>query len=177
MLVGHWLLAYVEMFLRDIDRLQDCRKRVNRCPLGCGAVAGSTLQLDRNVQGALMKICQSLAEQIVRDGEGLRHVIRLTIDGARNHSEAMQVARAIAYSPLCKTAWAGADPNWGRILASVGPACPSIPRRSPSSSARRKFAIADKVSHSTSASRTSTYHSQPAKFECNSVEVGRTCSI
>lgn len=68
----------------------------------------------------LLEICQSLAEQIVRDGEGVQHVIRLTIDGARNRAEAMQVARAIAYSPLCKTAWAGADPNWGRILAAVG---------------------------------------------------------
>ncbi|MGB8061380.1 MAG: argininosuccinate lyase [Candidatus Sulfotelmatobacter sp.] len=46
-LVGHWLLAYVEMFLRDADRLADCRKRVNVCPLGSGAVAGATLSLDR----------------------------------------------------------------------------------------------------------------------------------
>ena len=47
MLVAHWLLAYVEMFLRDADRLADCRKRVNFCPLGSGAVAGATLALDR----------------------------------------------------------------------------------------------------------------------------------
>ena len=46
-LVAHWLLAYVEMFLRDADRLADCRKRVNACPLGSGAVAGATLPLDR----------------------------------------------------------------------------------------------------------------------------------
>ncbi len=46
-LVGHWLLAYVEMFLRDADRLADCRKRLNVCPLGSGAVAGATLPLDR----------------------------------------------------------------------------------------------------------------------------------
>jgi argininosuccinate lyase len=46
-LVAHWLLAYVEMFLRDADRLADCRKRVNVCPLGSGAVAGATLPLDR----------------------------------------------------------------------------------------------------------------------------------
>jgi glutamate N-acetyltransferase / amino-acid N-acetyltransferase len=69
---------------------------------------------------ALLEVCQSLAEQIVRDGEGVKHVIRLSIEGAKNRSEAMQVAQAIAYSPLCKTAWAGADPNWGRILAAVG---------------------------------------------------------
>jgi argininosuccinate lyase len=47
-LVGHWLLAYVEMFLRDADRLSDCRKRLNVCPLGSGAVAGATLPLDRD---------------------------------------------------------------------------------------------------------------------------------
>jgi argininosuccinate lyase len=46
-LVGHWLLAYVEMFLRDADRLADCRKRLNVCPLGSGAVSGATLALDR----------------------------------------------------------------------------------------------------------------------------------
>lgn len=48
-LVGHWLLAYVEMFLRDADRVVDCRKRLNLCPLGSGAVAGATLSLDREL--------------------------------------------------------------------------------------------------------------------------------
>jgi argininosuccinate lyase len=46
-LVAHWLLAYCEMFLRDADRLRDCRKRLNFCPLGSGAIAGATLALDR----------------------------------------------------------------------------------------------------------------------------------
>jgi argininosuccinate lyase len=48
-LIAHWLLAYVEMFLRDVDRLADCRKRLNACPLGSGAVAGATLPLDRSM--------------------------------------------------------------------------------------------------------------------------------
>ena len=51
-LVAHWLLAYVEMFLRDSERLADCRARVNRCPLGSGAVAGATLPLDRGAMAA-----------------------------------------------------------------------------------------------------------------------------
>lgn len=51
-LVGHWLLAYVEMFLRDADRLADCRKRMNLCPLGSGAVAGATLPLDRSLMAS-----------------------------------------------------------------------------------------------------------------------------
>ena len=48
-LIAHWLLAYVEMFLRDVDRLADCRKRLNACPLGSGAVAGATLPLNRSM--------------------------------------------------------------------------------------------------------------------------------
>ncbi|HXZ78334.1 MAG TPA: bifunctional glutamate N-acetyltransferase/amino-acid acetyltransferase ArgJ [Terriglobales bacterium] len=69
---------------------------------------------------ALGRVCASLAEQIVKDGEGVQHLVRLHIEGARNEPEADQVARVIATSPLVKTAWAGADPNWGRILAAVG---------------------------------------------------------
>lgn len=79
---------------------------------------------------ALHSVCQSLGEQIVSDGEGVQHVIRLRIDGAKDHEEAKRVAKAIAHSLLVKTAWAGADPNWGRILAAVG-ACgvPVDPRK------------------------------------------------
>jgi argininosuccinate lyase len=51
-LVSHWLLAYIEMFLRDTERLADCRKRLNVCPLGSGAVAGATLPLDRRTMAA-----------------------------------------------------------------------------------------------------------------------------
>ena len=51
-LVAHWLLAYLEMFLRDAERLADCRRRVNVCPLGSGAVAGATLPLDRRAMAA-----------------------------------------------------------------------------------------------------------------------------
>ena len=74
----------------------------------------------REFQRALAEVCRSLAEQIVADGEGVQHVIRLRIEQARNRREALQVARTIAHSLLVKTAWAGADPNWGRILAAVG---------------------------------------------------------
>jgi argininosuccinate lyase len=48
-LVAHWLLAYVEMLLRDVSRLRDCATRLNYCPLGSGAVAGATLALDRTI--------------------------------------------------------------------------------------------------------------------------------
>jgi len=48
-LVAHWLLAYIEMILRDASRLTDCAARLNYCPLGSGAVAGATLALDRTI--------------------------------------------------------------------------------------------------------------------------------
>jgi glutamate N-acetyltransferase/amino-acid N-acetyltransferase len=74
----------------------------------------------KKFSAALTAVCQSLAEQIVSDGEGVQHVIRLIIEQARSREEALLVARTIAHSALVKTAWAGADPNWGRILAAVG---------------------------------------------------------
>jgi len=51
-LVTHWLLAYVQMFFRDADRLADCRKRTNLCPLGSGAVAGATITINRQAMAA-----------------------------------------------------------------------------------------------------------------------------
>lgn len=68
----------------------------------------------------LSSICKSLARQIVADGEGVQHVIRLHVEQARSRNEALKVAQAISRSLLVKTAWAGADPNWGRILAAIG---------------------------------------------------------
>jgi glutamate N-acetyltransferase/amino-acid N-acetyltransferase len=74
----------------------------------------------KKFSSALAAACQSLAEQIISDGEGVQHVIRLFVEQARSREEALQVARTIAHSMLVKTAWAGADPNWGRILAALG---------------------------------------------------------
>lgn len=89
--------------------------------LASGA-SGVTLKgrAQRDFREALNQVCGSLAEQIVSDGEGIQHVVRLTVERARNEGEARQVANTIATSLLVKTAWAGADPNWGRILAAVG---------------------------------------------------------
>ena len=69
---------------------------------------------------ALKLVCGSLAHQIVDDGEGVGHVVTLHVTGARTEVEAKQVAKAIAHSPLCKTAWSSGDPNWGRLLAAAG---------------------------------------------------------
>lgn len=88
--------------------------------LASGAAQLELRDLGQEFRQALVQVCQSLAEQIVADGEGVGHVIRLIIEQARDRSEALKVARTIAHSLLVKTAWAGADPNWGRILAAVG---------------------------------------------------------
>jgi glutamate N-acetyltransferase/amino-acid N-acetyltransferase len=69
---------------------------------------------------ALESVCRSLALQIVADGEGAQRVIEIEVRGAPSHRAAAQIARAIATSPLVKTALAGADPNWGRIFAAAG---------------------------------------------------------
>ncbi|MBS1799001.1 MAG: bifunctional glutamate N-acetyltransferase/amino-acid acetyltransferase ArgJ [Acidobacteria bacterium] len=69
---------------------------------------------------ALNTVCRTLAHKVVDDGEGVTHVVTLDIGGTRNEADARQIARAIAHSPLCKTAWSSADPNWGRLLAAAG---------------------------------------------------------
>lgn len=63
-LVAHWLLAYVEMFLRDADHLADCRTRVNLCPLGSGPIAGATLPLDRRAMAANLNFDAPTANSI-----------------------------------------------------------------------------------------------------------------
>lgn len=71
---------------------------------------------------ALQRVCDSLAHQVVDDGEGVTHVVTLEITGAEGDPDARDIARSIANSPLCKTAWSSADPNWGRLLAAAGKA-------------------------------------------------------
>jgi len=68
----------------------------------------------------LTLVCQTLARMIARDGEGASKLVTVEVAGARTALEADRVARAIANSPLVKTALAGADPNWGRILCAAG---------------------------------------------------------
>jgi glutamate N-acetyltransferase/amino-acid N-acetyltransferase len=63
---------------------------------------------------------ESLAKQIASDGEGARKLITITARGFKSKDDARRVARSIANSPLVKTAIAGSDPNWGRILAAAG---------------------------------------------------------
>jgi glutamate N-acetyltransferase/amino-acid N-acetyltransferase len=68
----------------------------------------------------LTLLCQALARMIARDGEGASKLVTVEVVGARTPLDADRVARAIANSPLVKTALAGSDPNWGRIICAAG---------------------------------------------------------
>ena len=74
----------------------------------------------RAFSDALEEVCRSLALQIVADGEGAQRVIEIEVRGAKSESAARRIAETIATSPLVKTAFAGGDPNWGRIFAAAG---------------------------------------------------------
>ena len=69
---------------------------------------------------ALLRIMRDLAHQVVKDGEGASKFIEVNVSGAPSFSSARKVAKSIANSPLVKTAIAGEDPNWGRIIMAIG---------------------------------------------------------
>jgi glutamate N-acetyltransferase/amino-acid N-acetyltransferase len=69
---------------------------------------------------ALAEVLASLAQQIVKDGEGARKFVTIEVRGAPTDRAAEKIARSIANSPLVKTAIAGSDPNWGRVLSAAG---------------------------------------------------------
>ncbi len=72
------------------------------------------------VEEEITLVMEQLAQQIARDGEGARKFITIVVSGAPSQDGAVRMARAIANSPLVKTAVAGSDPNWGRILSAAG---------------------------------------------------------
>ncbi|MGD0823465.1 MAG: argininosuccinate lyase [Terriglobales bacterium] len=90
-LVAHWLLAYVEMFLRDTSRLADCRKRANLCPLGSGAVAGATLTINR----------QAMAAELGFDGPTAN-----SIDGTSDRDFVIEFVDALSMLALHLSRWA-----------------------------------------------------------------------
>lgn len=69
---------------------------------------------------ALTDVCQDLAKQIAKDGEGAKHFIQVDVSGADSLKDAKAVAKQVVDSPLVKTAVAGEDPNWGRIAVALG---------------------------------------------------------
>jgi argininosuccinate lyase len=90
-LVAHWLLAYVEMFSRDLGRLADCRQRLNECPLGSGAVAGTILPLDR----------EAMARQLDFDAPTTN-----SMDATSDRDFAIEFVQALAFVALHLSRWA-----------------------------------------------------------------------
>jgi len=81
-------------------------------------------------EAALTGLCIELAQMIVRDGEGVSKFVTIHVTGAASEADARHVGHAVATSPLVKTAFAGSDANWGRILVAIGNADADIdPRR------------------------------------------------
>jgi glutamate N-acetyltransferase/amino-acid N-acetyltransferase len=90
--------------------------------LANGATGGDKLSGSKlaQFQSALHEVCASLARQIPADGEGATHLVRIDVKGCTSVPAARQIAKSIADSALVKTAIAGADPNWGRIVSAAG---------------------------------------------------------
>jgi glutamate N-acetyltransferase / amino-acid N-acetyltransferase len=106
---------------RTFDRISvdGCMSTNDAVLLLATGTASRPPSLDAVAEG-LEAVCADLASAIVHDGEGTNHVAHLTVSGASCEADALAVARAIADSVLVRTALAGEDPNWGRILAAVG---------------------------------------------------------
>ena len=71
-------------------------------------------------QEALLAVMQNLARRMVLDGEGATKFVTVKIENARSEADGKILAEAVANSLLCKTAWFGGDPNWGRVVAALG---------------------------------------------------------
>jgi len=84
------------------------------------ALNSASGELYNRVCSAVVEVYQSLAQQIVRDGEGATKFVTVNVDGGASAQECLNVAYAVAHSPLIKTAMFASDPNWGRIVAAIG---------------------------------------------------------
>jgi glutamate N-acetyltransferase/amino-acid N-acetyltransferase len=85
------------------------------------ANGASGVKLPANAfETALTEVLESLARQIAKDGEGAKKLVTIDVEGAASGAAAVKIARSIANSPLVKTAIAGSDPKWGRVLAAAG---------------------------------------------------------
>jgi glutamate N-acetyltransferase/amino-acid N-acetyltransferase len=84
---------------------------------GTSPLAGAELAM---FQGMLADVCRELAQAIPADGEGATHLVTIDVTGCATRAAAHRIAKSVAESPLVKTAIAGGDPNWGRIVSAAG---------------------------------------------------------
>ena len=115
-----YLRAAVEVSFNRISVDGDTSTNDTVLLLASGASGVAIGAGDGAFAAALGEVCTSMARQVVADGEGATHLVELRVDGAASDADALRVAKAIAHSPLVKTAWAGCDPNWGRLAAAIG---------------------------------------------------------
>jgi glutamate N-acetyltransferase/amino-acid N-acetyltransferase len=83
-------------------------------------VAASRAEDYEHFRQAMIELCREMAKALVKDGEGATKFVEIGVSGAASDKDAKTVARAIAVSQLCKTAFYGQDPNWGRIACAAG---------------------------------------------------------
>ncbi|MDR2367417.1 MAG: bifunctional glutamate N-acetyltransferase/amino-acid acetyltransferase ArgJ [Deltaproteobacteria bacterium] len=91
--------------------------------MASGAAGGQSVDTDAqagNFTGALFDVLNDLATMIVQDGEGATRLVEVAVTGALTAAQAQKAARTVAESPLVKTAFFGADANWGRVMAALG---------------------------------------------------------
>ena len=106
----------------DVDGSCSTNDTVLLLASGASEIAPAQDELD----AAILRVCDDLCAQLQADAEGVTKRVAVTVSGARNEDDAVDVARAIARDSLVKTALFGSDPNWGRVLAAVGIAPVSI---------------------------------------------------
>nr|VFJ65282.1 MAG: glutamate N-acetyltransferase / amino-acid N-acetyltransferase [Candidatus Kentron sp. FM]VFJ67396.1 MAG: glutamate N-acetyltransferase / amino-acid N-acetyltransferase [Candidatus Kentron sp. FM]VFK16244.1 MAG: glutamate N-acetyltransferase / amino-acid N-acetyltransferase [Candidatus Kentron sp. FM] len=124
--LGHALASAVERSFHRITVDGDTSTN-DACVLMATGMAPGMPPIDdirtdagRQFQQAVTEVCQALAKALIRDGEGATKFITIEVQGGKDRAECDRVAFTIAHSPLVKTAFFAADPNWGRILAAVG---------------------------------------------------------
>ncbi|QKT14148.1 bifunctional glutamate N-acetyltransferase/amino-acid acetyltransferase ArgJ [Rhodococcus sp. W8901] len=100
----------------DVDGATSTNDTVLLLSSGASSVAPSQDELN----AAVLAVCDSLADQMMADAEGVTKRVRVTVSGAASEQEALVAARTVARDSLVKTALFGSDPNWGRVLAAVG---------------------------------------------------------
>jgi len=120
-LLGRMLRGAADQSFNRISVDSDTSTNDSVILLANGASGIAIGKADRKAfQEALNTLTAELAIAIVRDGEGAKKLLTIDVEGAENDKAAVRIAREIANSPLVKTALAGADPNWGRILPAAG---------------------------------------------------------
>ncbi len=151
----------------SFDRLDSdgCMSTNDTVTLLCSGASGIT-PTEADLTDALTRACTDLAMQLLADAEGADHDIAITVLGAASEDEAVEVGRSVARSALFKTAVFGKDPNWGRVLASIG-----------TTSAQFDPADLDVAMNGVWVCRASTPDEDPARVDMEQREVSVTIDL